>query len=312
MRFKKSDFWLLIFALFLVLLAYFIFHEYSSNPLVYGAQIEIVSIEAEDYREGGEGVAYHDETENNTGNTDYRTEEAVDLWDVGTGIKVGSVKTGEFLTYDIDLPRSGTYVFRFYLSTPNESATLDLFIDGLKIGSITAPKTGDYNTFEPVEKKAFIKAPGPGILKVLFTGDSVDFDKFEIEFTGAGISVDGLQPVDYVTYFGTTDEKIKIEWDHNEPKPELYEVELFNFERQETISLENGKTAENFINVTLPYSGHFVARIRACEGTLCSDWTETTDKNNALVNGEKKGFWLYGYIAPAGGIIIKTREQEEN
>ncbi|MEB3339438.1 carbohydrate-binding protein, partial [Okeania sp.] len=69
-----------------------------------------IRIEAENYKPGGEGVAYHDTTSGNSGNK-YRSED-VDIQttsDVGGGYNVGWINPGEWLTYDVQIPEAGDY-----------------------------------------------------------------------------------------------------------------------------------------------------------------------------------------------------------
>lgn len=112
------------------------------------------------------------------------------------------------------------------------------------------------------------------------------------------------RPYGYTTYFGSTDHSVTVSWDANDPAPDRYEVDLFNVERGTVEKAGTGTATITSITFKLPFSGHFIARVRACTGENCSDWTESTDSEKALVDGVHKGWWLYGHIAPAGPIII--------
>lgn len=111
-------------------------------------------------------------------------------------------------------------------------------------------------------------------------------------------------PYDYTTYFGATDHSVTVSWDANVPSPDRYEVDIFNIERGTIEKAGTGTTTTTSITFKLPFSGHFVAKVRACQGDRCGDWTESTDSDKALVNGVHKGWWLYGHVAPAGPITI--------
>ena len=41
----------------------------------------------------------------------------------------------------------------------------------------------------------------------------------------------GQHTVDYVTHFYTTDQKVKVSWDHNEPRPDGYTVQWYSVEK---------------------------------------------------------------------------------
>ena len=121
-----------------------------------------------------------------------------------------------------------------------------------------------------------------------------------------GLEPEGFVAVDRVTYFGTTDKQLKISWDHNTPQPEFYEVKLYHVERETESPAGIGKTADNSIIFKLPRSGHFIARVRACEGDVCGDWSESINPEVATVDGQPRAWWLYGYVAKPGDIVINA------
>ena len=126
-----------------------------------------------------------------------------------------------------------------------------------------------------------------------------------------------FQAVDVVTYFGTTDQEIKVSWDHNDPVPDYYEITLYHVERGIESPAGIGKTDENRIVFKLPRSGHFIARVRAClessehvEGCetppCCSEWSESIDPEVASVDGQPRAWWIYGHVAGPGDIVINS------
>jgi hypothetical protein len=69
-------------------------------------------IQAEDFDDGGQGIAYHDTTSGNQGNQ-YRTNESVDIYitDDGAGntYEVSNIKAGEWLKYTANVSVTGVY-----------------------------------------------------------------------------------------------------------------------------------------------------------------------------------------------------------
>lgn len=275
----------------------------------------VTMIEAEDYDQGGEGVAYHDTTAANHGNADYRKDEAVDLWNVTEDIiKVGSVATGEWLHYTHDFLLSGEYEFTFYLATPNDNATMKFYIDGVEQTEIKSANTGGYRDFQEFKHTVKGIEAGEHVIKLEFTAESLDIDKFFIEH------IDPYSKLDAVTYTATTDKKFSCSWDVQDAA-DFYEVQIYNLERKTLIQLgENGATFarvdEPPFEIQFPWAGHFVPQIRAClipevaEGEdpkpkECSTWSQSIDPEVATVDGEKKGWWLYGYTAPPGPIVTE-------
>ncbi|CAM9850330.1 unnamed protein product, partial [Laminaria digitata] len=65
-------------------------------------------IEAEKFDMGGQGVAYSDSTDGNSGKA-FRTDEDVDIQKVqGGGFSIGWITAGEYLRYTVDVEEDGT------------------------------------------------------------------------------------------------------------------------------------------------------------------------------------------------------------
>ena len=127
-----------------------------------------------------------------------------------------------------------------------------------------------------------------------------------VTWAAFALEVVNLESVDYVTYFLTTDKSVIVSWDE-QAAAQYYEVRLYHVEREDEVSAGSGRTKKNSITFQLPRSGHFIAKIRACNDDLdppCSDWSESIDPEIAKVNGEPRAWWLYGHVAGPGNIII--------
>jgi hypothetical protein len=107
---------------------------------------------------------------------------------------------------------------------------------------------------------------------------------------------------DLVTYFGTTDKSLTCRWDTIEAYIDEFELRLFHVERDVETPIANGKTSQNELTFKLPRTGHFIVKVRACERdyTFCSDWSESIDPEVATVDGEPRGWWVYGHVAAPG------------
>src|SRR5262249_60774284 len=67
------------------------------------------TIRAENFYEGGEGIAYHDTSVGNTGGEYRDTDVDIASDDVAGGFVVGWVGAGEWLAYTVDVAASGAY-----------------------------------------------------------------------------------------------------------------------------------------------------------------------------------------------------------
>lgn len=115
--------------------------------------------------------------------------------------------------------------------------------------------------------------------------------------------------IDYVTYTGTTDKSFKVSWDA-QTAADYYVVWLNNMEREERIEL--GRPTTNEFEFQVPRSGHWVAEIQACQTVTdgddtCSESSLSSNSEVAIVNGENKAWWIYGYLAKPGDINLGTR-----
>lgn len=105
--------------------------------------------EAEDYREGGEGIGYSDMSPMNFGD-EYRTD-GVDIqatYDAGATYNVGWIGAGEWLAYDVEVGASGDYIFYVRVATIYDCRSFQRFhieLDGIDVtGPVAVPNTGSW------------------------------------------------------------------------------------------------------------------------------------------------------------------------
>ncbi|KAF5045968.1 PKD domain protein [anaerobic digester metagenome] len=101
-------------------------------------------VQAEDYDQGGEGVAYHDTTPGNEGRT-YRQDD-VDIERIDTGDttpNVGWIRAGEFLTYTVNVATAGTYDMNARVSSNRTGRHFEVYLDGEAVPRtrVAVPKT---------------------------------------------------------------------------------------------------------------------------------------------------------------------------
>lgn len=110
-------------------------------------------IQAEDYDNGGQGVAYNDSDSSNNGGQG-RTNEGVDLQntsDTGSGTNVGWTNNGEWLEYTIGNITPGTYdIVLRVASTQNNSKSLSLKLGTSELGSTVIPNTNGWQSWQSV------------------------------------------------------------------------------------------------------------------------------------------------------------------
>ena len=106
-------------------------------------------IEVEDFDEGEDGVAYHDEDDVNEGGV-YRTNVGVDIDTcAGGGYVIGWTHKGEWMSYTVNVEKDGAYTFSALVASGLNGSAFSLSIDGEAITSkVEAPNTGDWTTYK--------------------------------------------------------------------------------------------------------------------------------------------------------------------
>ena len=132
------------------------------------------TVQSENYDAGGEGVAYHDTTSGNAGGV-YRSN-SVDLQatsDSGGGYQVGWTKAGEWLNYTVNVTAAGTYSLDIRVASSGAGGTFHVEVNGVdKTGTLTAPNTGGWQTFQTITKTGVTLAAGVQIIRIVMDTNS--------------------------------------------------------------------------------------------------------------------------------------------
>jgi len=135
------------------------------------------TIEFEEYDLGGNGSAYFDDSDNNTGGADYRMDEDVDLeecTDTDGGYNLGYTAAGEWVEYTVDVAKTETYDLNLRVSCSGADRTVTLAIDGSPIAKdIAIPNTGGWQAWEDLTINDISLDAGTHVLR-LTIGD-VDY-----------------------------------------------------------------------------------------------------------------------------------------
>jgi subtilisin family serine protease len=103
-------------------------------------------LEAEDYDTGGEGTAYHDSTQGNSGGA-YRQDD-VDIETLPEGgYDVGWIRPDEWLRYTVNVSTAGPYSLRVRGAAPDGGRSFELLVDGATVATVPIEATGSFGTF---------------------------------------------------------------------------------------------------------------------------------------------------------------------
>jgi hypothetical protein len=139
------------------------------------------TIQAEDFDQGGEGVAYHDVEAANKCNATYRPGEGVDLktcTDTGGGYAIGWTEAGEWVQYLVHVTATDTYTVEARVASAESGQSLQVELDGISIsGTLAVPVTGAWDTaWATVAKNHVDLTQGPHVLRVVFDTGVVDLN----------------------------------------------------------------------------------------------------------------------------------------
>jgi hypothetical protein len=127
------------------------------------------TIQAEDFDNGGEGVAYHDTESTNYGGQ-YRST-GVDIeaaTDTGGGYDVAYAKAGEWLVYTINVTTAGTYTFDARVAQAASGGKFHMEVDGVNItGSLSIPNTGGWQKWSTISKTGIALSAGAHTLRLV-------------------------------------------------------------------------------------------------------------------------------------------------
>ena len=142
----------------------------GSSPFFGAPQQLPGTIQAEDFDNGGQGVAYDDTTTANEGGADYRSE-AVDVeatWDVGGGYDVGWITPNEWLAYGVDI-QAGTYTIEVRYAALGFGGVMHREFAGQNLtGDIELPDSGGWQTWRTASVNGVALPGGQQTMRVVF------------------------------------------------------------------------------------------------------------------------------------------------
>jgi len=139
-------------------------------------------VEAENFDEGGEAVAYHDSDPSNNGGQ-YRLAEGVDIEtcsDTGGGYNVGYMSNDEWIEYTVNVAAAGTYTIQARVASLNTGGNFHIEFDGIdKTGNISVPSTGGWQTWTTVSDSVTLSS-GTQIMRFVNadSGDEYNLNYF--------------------------------------------------------------------------------------------------------------------------------------
>jgi hypothetical protein len=124
------------------------------------------AIQAENFDEGGEAVAYHDTTLANQGNVATRTT-AVDIQHANGVTWVSHLKAGEWMEYTATVA-GGYYTFYAKVASNGTGGVFHVEMDGIdQSDPQTVPNTGNWQTFSTLTRNMVYMEPGTHVFRLV-------------------------------------------------------------------------------------------------------------------------------------------------
>lgn len=143
-------------------------------------------VEAENFTCGGEGVAYHDTTSANSGNSAYRLLESVDVWDSAAASQthyVGGTADGEWLVYTVEITATGRYDLWVAAAAVQSGSCFRVEIDGVDVtGQVAVPVTGGVFAEVAAASRLTLTA-GTHQIRLVIPCGGADFDYLALTLT---------------------------------------------------------------------------------------------------------------------------------
>jgi PKD repeat protein len=135
------------------------------------------TLQAEDYNIGGEGVTYHDTTAGNEGGAYRQDDVDIEVLDTDHSPNVGWIRSGEWLTYTVNVSTAGTYDAGFRVASSHAGSSVQVYVDDrtTPVATVNVPNTGDWPVFQTVSVPMVLPA-GQHRLVLKFPTDFVNIN----------------------------------------------------------------------------------------------------------------------------------------
>ena len=144
-----------------------------------------LTVDASNYDNGGQGIAYNDTPGLSGGTNGGRAGSDVEATTLGD---VGWINSGEWLEYTINVPQDGVYDLDLLLATnggTGRSATADFYLADaatsyVSSGPVANPVTGGWTTFLNRSADGIALQAGVQVVRITFEGGSQDIRSFTL------------------------------------------------------------------------------------------------------------------------------------
>jgi hypothetical protein len=126
-------------------------------------------VQAENFDDGGSGMAYVDATTGNAGGAYRATDVDIESTsDAGGGYNLAWVSAGEWLNYRVSVSAAGTYDLDVRVASAGTGGTFHIEVNGANVtGPLSVPNTGEWQTWTTIRKSGITLGTGPQLWRLV-------------------------------------------------------------------------------------------------------------------------------------------------
>ncbi|MDO6764688.1 carbohydrate-binding protein [Agarivorans sp. 1_MG-2023] len=110
------------------------------------------------------------------------------------GLNVGWVEVGDWLEYNVNVVKAGTYNVQYRVANKKAGGKFDVALNGTKVHSVTVPQTGGWQKYVTVTKSIYLSA-GNHTLKLSATGAAWNLNYSEFKLVNAAEDIGEINPI---------------------------------------------------------------------------------------------------------------------
>lgn len=225
-------------------------------------------VQAEDFDEGSEGLAYHDTDPTDNVMNAYRPDPSgVDIegcGDAGGGFNVGFTWAGEWTEYTVSVAASGTYDIEVRVASGNGGGgSFHVAFDGQDVtGPLGVPNTGGWQTYQSVVRQGVQLTAGLHLMRLSMDtagpqGGVANFNYVRVTSVPAGTPPTNLLAT------ATSPTQVSLTWTAPAGTVSRYEVERSQSAGGGWTPLSTQVTATSYADTTAAANTAYLYRARA-------------------------------------------------
>jgi hypothetical protein len=225
-------------------------------------------VQAEDFDEGGEGLAYHDTDPFDNVMNGYRPDPSgVDIepcGDAGGGFNVGWTWAGEWTEYTVEVTAAGAYDIGVRVASGNGGGgTFHVEFDGVNVtGPLTVPNTLAWQTYQTVSVQGVQLAAGAHVMRLSLDAAGPQGGVANFNYVSVTQGTTGAAPTNLLaTAVSAT--QVALTWAAPAGSVARYEVERSQSAAGGWSVLNTQVTATSFSDTTASPNAAYLYRVRA-------------------------------------------------